>query len=130
VEVRLGREHLTLAMGIAGSGSIVIEDLPIVETMTVNLYGSPDAFEIAPQSRATQLVIGSLIWKKSFDQERFGCWRWHVKPKRAGSQELIIKVSADLSDSRGVPCQPLRPTRIVSTHCEYVSTSRRPRFAR
>jgi hypothetical protein len=46
VEVRLGRAHQGIAMGIMGGGALTIEDVPIVQTMTINLYGSPDAFKI------------------------------------------------------------------------------------
>jgi hypothetical protein len=55
-----------------GSGDVILEDLPIVETMTVDLYGSPGAFQIVRQSRATQLAMSSLIWNTSFDQQKFG----------------------------------------------------------
>jgi hypothetical protein len=78
------------------------EELPIVETMTVNLYGAPDAFNIVALSRETQLVIGSMIWSR-FQEQRFGRWQWHVTPKKTGTHKLLVKVSADLSDSRGVP---------------------------
>jgi hypothetical protein len=103
IEVRLGRAHQDIAVGLLGSGDLTAEELPIVETMTVDLFGSPDAFKIVRQSRATQLVKSSLIWKASaFDDQRFGRWLWHVTPKRSGTHELVVKVSADMNDSRGV----------------------------
>jgi hypothetical protein len=98
VEVRLGLAHRKMTIGFMGSGDVAIENLPIVETMTVNLYGSPGAFKIERQSRATQLVTGSLIGA-SLDHDRFGRWLWHVTPKMIGTHDLTIKVSADLSDS-------------------------------
>ena len=102
IEVRLGRAHRDLTVGIMGTGDVSMEELPIVETMTVNLYGSAGAFEIVRQSRETQLVKSSLIWNTTFDQQKFGRWLWHVTPKTTGTYELIVAVSADLSDSRGV----------------------------
>jgi len=102
VEVRLGRAHQDIAIGLLGSGNLTSEELPIIETMTVDLYGSPDAFRIVRQSRATQLVNSSLIWNTPFDDQRFGRWLWHVTPKKSGTHKLVVKVSADMSDSRGV----------------------------
>jgi hypothetical protein len=69
VEVRLGRAHQGIAVGLMGGGALIVEGVPIVQTMTVNLYGSPDAFKIVRQSRGTQLVIGSLIWNSPFNDE-------------------------------------------------------------
>lgn len=100
VEVRLGRAHQVTAFGLVSAAT---EDLPIVETMTVNLHGAPDAFQIVRRSRQTQLVMDTPVWGAAFDQERFGRWTWHVTPKKSGTHELVVKVSADLFDSRGVP---------------------------
>jgi hypothetical protein len=82
IEVRLGRTNHVMTLGIMGSGDVIMEDLPIVDS--------------------TQLAKGSLIWNTSFDQQKFGRWLWKVTPKKSGTHELIVKVSADLSDSRGV----------------------------
>jgi hypothetical protein len=89
-------------MGVMGSGALTVEDVPIVQTMTVNLYGSPGAFEIVRQSRGTQLVLGSLLSNSPFNGERFGRWIWQVTPKKSGTHDLVVHVSADLSDSRGI----------------------------
>jgi len=94
VEVRLGLAHQEMTIGFMGSGSITIENLPIVETMTVHLYGSPGAFQITRQSRHTQLVVGSVIGASSLDHDRFCRWLWEVRPKRIGTHELTVKVSA------------------------------------
>jgi hypothetical protein len=127
VEVRLGLAHRKMTIGFMGSGDIAIENLPIVETMTVNLYGSPGAFQITRQSRGTQLVAGTLIGASSLDHDRFGRWLWEVTPKRTGTHELIIKVSADLSDSRGVATSESYPDRMfsVSVRVNYASASMR-----
>jgi hypothetical protein len=127
VEVRLGLAHRKVTIGFMGSGDIAIENLPIVETMTVSLYGSPGAFQITRQSRGTQLVTGTLIRNASLDHDRFGRWLWEVTPKRVGTQELIIKVSADLSDSRGVATSESYPDRTftVSVRVNYGSASMR-----
>ena len=101
--------------------------MPIVETMTVSLYGSPGAFQITQQSRETQLVTGSLIGNASLDHDRFGRWLWEVTPKRIGTHDLIIKVSADLSDSRGVATTEsyADKTFTVSVRVNYASASMR-----
>jgi len=125
VEVRLGLAHQEMTIGFMGSGSITIENLPIVETMTVHLYGSPGAFQITRQSRHTQLVMGSVIGASSLDHDRFGRWLWEVRPKRIGTHELTVKVSADLTDSRGVASsEPYRDrTFTVSVRVNYQSAS-------
>lgn len=102
VEVRIGRAHRDIAMGLMGSGDLAVEELPIIETMTVDLYDSSGAFRIVRQSRQTQLVKSSLIWNAPFDDQKFGRWLWRVTPKRSGTHVLVVKVSADMSDSRGV----------------------------
>jgi hypothetical protein len=102
VEVRLGRAYQNMAVGLQGSGELATEELPIVETMTVDLHGSPGAFAITRRSRPTQLVKGSLIWNTAFADQRFGRWLWDVTPKKLGTHELVVTVSADMSDSRGV----------------------------
>jgi hypothetical protein len=102
VEVQLGRARRDIVVDIKGNDDMTNEDVPIVETLNVDLHGSPGAFDITRQSRQTQLVKGSLIWNTAFDQQRFGRWLWNVTPKKRGTHELVVKVSADLSDSRGV----------------------------
>jgi hypothetical protein len=125
VEVRLGRARQDIAMELVGSGDLTAEELPIVETITMALYGSPDAFRIMRQSRPTQLVKSSLIWSAAFDEQKFGRWLWHVTPKKSGTHELVVKVSADLSDSRGVattePCG--NRTFSVKVRVNYAHTS-------
>jgi hypothetical protein len=71
--------------------------------MTVDLHGSPGAFSIARRSRATQLVKQSSMWGSTLDHQMFGRWVWQVVPRRSGSHELMVNVSADLCDSAGVP---------------------------
>jgi hypothetical protein len=100
VEVCFDRARQGTAM--VGRDDPAAEDLLIVETMTVDLYGSPDIFRIMRRSRPTQLIKDSLIWRAPLNEQRFGRWLWHVTPKQSGRQELTVKVSADLSDNRGV----------------------------
>jgi len=102
VEVRLGRAQTDAAMESTDSGDLAAEELLIVETMTVDLHGSADAFRILRRSRPTQLVKTNLIWRAPLNEQRFGRWLWHVTPKKSGRHELTLNVSADLSDIRGV----------------------------
>ena len=54
VEVRLGRLAATdLSKGLEGRGNLTTDDIPIVETMSVSLYGGPGAFTIERQSEAS-----------------------------------------------------------------------------
>jgi hypothetical protein len=112
VEVRLGREDASgLITGISGRGSLTTADIPIVETMSIALISSPGAFDIERQSETTQLVMNDVIAGSAFGKEEFGCWTWLVTPKKAGAHQLILKVSAGLKDSRGVPTSARLPDR-------------------
>jgi hypothetical protein len=121
VEVRLGREAAAgLVDGIAGRGAITTADIPIVETMSIMLVSGGGAFLIEPQSEATQLVMNDLVAGTAFDHDEFGRWTWVVTPKKSGAQQLLLKVSAGLKDSRGVPTSVRLPDRefkvAVSVH--------------
>ena len=83
----------------------------IVETMSINLVSSPGAFDIERQSETTQLVMNDLIAGSAFEKDDFGRWTWLVTPKKAGAHQLILKVSAGLKDSRGVPTSARLPDR-------------------
>ena len=121
VEVRLGREAAAgLVAGIAGRGPLTSQDIPIVETMSIMLVSGPGAFLIEPQSEASQLVVNDLIAGTALDHDAFGRWTWLVTPKKSGAQQLLLKVSAGLKDSRGVPTSVRLPDRefkvAVSVH--------------
>lgn len=103
VEVRLGRAAAAeLSKGLAGRGDLTVEDLPIVETMSVSLYGEPGAFAIDRQSETSQLVMSDLLKGTPLETQDFGRWVWLVTPKKTGTHQLYVKVSAALKDSRGV----------------------------
>jgi hypothetical protein len=72
-------------------------------------------------------VVGSLIGNTSLDHDRFGRWRWEVAPKKIGTHELTIVVTADLSDSRGVATSEPYPYRefSVTVRVNYASASMR-----
>ena len=121
VEVRLGREATEqLAVGIVGRGAISIQDIPIVETMSVLLVSSQATFLIEPQSEATQLVLNDILQGSDLEHDGFGRWNWLVTPKKTGPHQLVLKVSAGLKDSRGVPTTVRLPDRefkiAVSVH--------------
>jgi len=102
VEVRLGRataEGFTL--GLHGRGNLTIEDISIVETMSIRLRSSPDTFAIEPQSETTQLVTKDHVKGTAFGKQNFGRWVWRVTAKKRGTHQLTIQVSANLV-SRGV----------------------------
>jgi len=121
VEVRIGREAAAgLASGLAGRGALTEENIPIVETMSVSLYARGGAFDIERQSETTQLVKSDAVKNTLFATTDFGRWTWAVTPKKTGSQNLFVKVSAGLKDSRGVPTTAALPDRTftvsVSVH--------------
>lgn len=104
VEVRLGRLATPdLSKGLEGRGSLTTEDIPIVETMSVSLYGGSGAFTIERQSETSQLVMSNVIKGTPLETEDFGRWVWLVTPRKTGTHQLFVKVSAALKDSRGVP---------------------------
>lgn len=112
VEVRLGREAAAgLASGLVGRGALTEENIPIVETMSVSLYARGGAFEIERQSETTQLVKTDALKGTAFEGTDFGRWTWLVTPKKTGAQQLCVKVSAGLKDSRGVPTTATLPDR-------------------
>jgi hypothetical protein len=46
-----------------------------------------------------------------FGKDEFGRWTWLVTPLKPGAHHLILKVSAGLKDSRGVPTSVPLPDR-------------------
>jgi hypothetical protein len=110
--VRLGRASAQgLVHGLVGSGALIGEDLQIVETMTVELSAMPGAFKIDRQSRNTQLVANA-DGVSVLDAEKFGRWTWHVTPLRRGKHDLLVKVSGEVVDSRGVQGSAVLPDRV------------------
>lgn len=103
VEVRLGRLATgDLSKGLEGRGPLTTEDIPIVETMSVSLYGGPGAFTIERQSETSQLVMSDLVKGTPLETQDFARWVWLVTPRKTGTHQLYVKVSAALKDSRGV----------------------------
>jgi len=104
VEVRLGRrEAKGLTQGFGGRGEVRAEDVPIVETMSVSLVCEPGAFDIVPRSERDQLVKPDLVLGTPFHSNDFGRWVWLVTPRAKGEHTLLVKVSAAMRDSRGLP---------------------------
>jgi hypothetical protein len=104
VEVRLGRTQAQgLTQGFGGRGEVKTEDIPIVETMSVALQCEPGAFDVVARSEKDQLVKPDLVLGTAFHSDDFGRWVWLVTPRRAGEHTLLVKVSAAIRDSRGLP---------------------------
>jgi hypothetical protein len=112
VEVRLGRARARgLTEGFGGRGDVRTEDIPIVETMSVSLMCEPGAFDIVPRSEKDQLVKPDLVLGTAFHSDDFGRWMWLVTPLRSGEHTLLVKVSAAIRDSRGLPTTSSLPDR-------------------
>jgi hypothetical protein len=104
VEVRLGRTLARgLTRGFGGRGEVKTEDIPIVETMSVTLLCEPGAFDIQARSDRDQLVKPDLVLGTALHGDDFGRWVWLVMPRRRGEHTLLVKVSAAIRDSRGLP---------------------------
>lgn len=114
VELTLGRELLAgLVRAEVARGSSAAEDRQSIETLSVSLYGSADAFEIERQSERTQF-IGARYAHAARDPVTFGRWAWLVVPRAAGPQDLIVRVSALMRDRHGVPAPIALPDRRFS----------------
>ncbi len=103
VEVTLSRQILA---GLAQQGHNF-------ETLSVSLYGNAEAFEIERQSERTQFMNAKQALA-AHDPATFGRWAWLVTPTAAGSQDLVIRVSALLRDRHGVPAPVAIPDRRFS----------------
>jgi TIR domain len=112
VEVRLGRAAAEgLTQGLVGRGALSSQDIPILETMSVSIYTKGGAFDIERQSETTQLVSSDHLKGTAFEQADYGRWVWLVTPRKAGAQQLFVRVSASLKDSRGLPTSTSLPDR-------------------
>lgn len=98
VEVRLGRPDAKgILTAFEGRSPVVEESLPIVQTMTVELIGSAAAFLIEKRyATSTQSVTPDAAKRAGLNPKEFGLWQWHVTPRKAGTHDLFIKVSAML----------------------------------
>lgn len=99
VELTLGRDVLA---ALAGGQSI--------ETLSVSLYGSAEAFEIERQSERTQFVAVRQ-GEPGRDPSAYGRWTWLVTPRAVGAQDLVVRVGALLRDRKGVPGPVALPDR-------------------
>ena len=115
VEVRLGALIANEFMqGFVGRGDVKLEDVPIVETMSVSLVCEPGEFDIEPRSQEAQLVKPDLVRGTAFHQSDFARWTWFVTPRQRGKHTLLVKVSAALRDSRGLPTTSSLPDKIIA----------------
>lgn len=106
VEIELDREVLArLAQGHTAG--------PRIDTLSLSLIASRDAFEIERQTERTQFV-SAINTLNARDAATFGHWAWLVTPGAAGHQDLVIRISALLRDMRGVPAPVAIPDRRFS----------------
>jgi hypothetical protein len=115
VEVRLGAVIANEIMqDFVGRGDVKLEHVPIVETMSVSLESQPSKFEIVPRSKEVQLVKPDLVKGTAFHQDDFARWIWLVTPRQRGKHTLLVKVSAAIRDSRGLPTTSSLPDKIIA----------------
>jgi hypothetical protein len=107
IEVRIGADMKIpeMAQGIGGSGLLTVHNLPVVETMAIDLYSPDGAFLIDARSEREQLVKKDTIRGTLFESFSvpYGQWKWSVTPLRTGVKTLALRVSARLLDSQGHP---------------------------
>lgn len=120
VEVRVG-DQLTPPMifGLKGDGDVHVHDLPVVETMSLELFSLTQAFTIIQCSEPAQLVQKNVLFNTVFDNpaQLFARWQWNVTPLRAGHHALTLRISAQVSNSRGQPAtHTLVPDRDITVH--------------
>ena len=117
VEVRIGASDAGgLTDDVLGGGKLVEEDLPIVETMTVELVAPESAFDIVAQTPATQLVSSDLLKGTALSQSEYGRWLWRVTPNRRGTHELVVQVSAVVADRHNVAASVVLPDKSFVVH--------------
>jgi hypothetical protein len=102
VEVRLDRNVLEQYFGSADPSA----GASAVERLSLSLYGTADSFEIERLSERTQFVGGTGIVGEGSDR-----WEWQVTPRKPGTQDLVVRVSALLLDRHGVPAPVALPDR-------------------
>jgi hypothetical protein len=106
VEIELNRDVLAhLVRGHAAG--------PSIDTLSLTLIASRDAFDIERQTERTQFV-SAIPTLNAQDAANFGRWVWLVTPGAAGYQDLVIRISALLRDARGVPAPVAIPDRRFS----------------
>ena len=135
VEIRLGQNNAAqLTLGLLGSGTTTVIALPIVETMSVELYCIDAAFQIVSKSRIDQIVrpdSNSLSLALSdatafvSKADQYGRWKWDVTPLKTGDRPLLLRVSAALRDSNGLPSSASLPpqTFAVAVRVKYASAA-------
>jgi len=102
--------EIALRRGVLGA-LFGYEERQSIETMSISLYGHRETFAIERQSERTQFVgeaRPSQAWR---DPGTYGRWAWIVTPQVAGSQDLVVRVSAVLRDRQGVPVPVALPDR-------------------
>jgi hypothetical protein len=77
--------------------------------MSVSLLCEPGTFEIVARSEKDQLVKPDLVLGTPFHSDDFGRWVWLVTPLQRGEHTLMVKVSAAIRDSRGLPTSSSLP---------------------
>lgn len=118
VEVRIA-DQLKPAMlfGMEGGGDVYAHDLPVVETMAVNLYSPTQAFVIQALSQHEQLVQKNVLINTVLDNpaQSFGRWHWSVTPLIPGDHSLALRIAARVHDSQGHPTShTLIPDRVIA----------------
>lgn len=103
VEIAVNREVLARLMDGQSSGARI-------DTLSLGLQASRDAFEIERQSDRTQMM-GAINNLTVQDAARFGRWIWLITPNAAGPQNLSIRISALVRDATGTPTPVAIPDR-------------------
>jgi hypothetical protein len=121
VRVCLGRGTIAgFSRTFAARAGLDLEGDPVVETVSMSLYGRGDVFEIERQSDRVQLLPSNHLPDSQLELADYGRWVWHVTPLIHGEHEIFLRVSALFRDRRGVPTPVALPDQKVDV---FVSVS-------
>ncbi|HRD74790.1 MAG TPA: hypothetical protein PK264_02455 [Hyphomicrobiaceae bacterium] len=109
VEVRIAREVVgNVASGMPGTVTAAL--IMVTRSMSVRLRSPDGAFHIETISPETQWIdnrLGLMV-------DDYASWRWTVTPRRRGTAELQLVVSARTVGDDGVVAETALPDQVVA----------------
>jgi hypothetical protein len=104
-----------------GHGRLHQHEVRVADAMTVRLRAPDGGFLIDPLSAET-------CWTHNADQDQdFANWRWSVTPQRRGQARLLLIISAQTLDTKGVAAEAALPDQVIKVHVRvnYARTARK-----
>lgn len=111
VETRIARSEVkALAEGLQGGGAVWRHDMTVTKAMSVRLRAPEGGFFIETSSPETQWIENTL----GLITDDYASWRWTVTPKRRGTKQLQLIISARTIGTDGLVAETALPDQIVS----------------